>query len=197
MTKLIYSLTSHTSSNRTLSIQDYLTSVGLVFDGIMAPNLSHPDNYTVPSILFIMGLLLGDGSLTIRLRLVTARKGSIWIIPLVRVSQADIPVNSHFFSMLSSAFTSFGADSAFTNATVSSRGMGEFYSEGVNNVFGILLPLLSAHPHFMYWKAHRFELMQRLATLMASSLHNTHFGLIAALNLIYSYPNERTTNLEY
>lgn len=108
----------------------------------------------------------------------------------------DIPQNAHLFSVLGASLSLLGALSAFSPATLNSRGMGSFYSEGVNNVFTILLPLLYTHQHFMYWKFHRFELMRRLAILMASNLHITRIGVISALKLIYSYPNERHLSLE-
>lgn len=99
--------------------------------------------------------------------------------------------------MFRAGLTSLGVTSGYSPATSNSRGMAELYTEGIVNVLTILLPLLYQHQHFMYWKFHRFELLRRLALIIHSGLHNTHIGIIAALNLIYSYPSDRDYTLEH
>lgn len=54
-----------------------MASIGLVYDGKPAPNSGFTDNFSIPSLLFLLGLLLGDGSITLRIRHVASRKGSI------------------------------------------------------------------------------------------------------------------------
>nr|YP_010833306.1 hypothetical protein QLP03_mgp015 [Agaricus bitorquis]WFG54053.1 hypothetical protein [Agaricus bitorquis] len=69
---------------------------------IIAPFPAYSDNKNLPSIIFIIGLLIGDGCLHIRLR--KTPTGSINIIPKINFSQVSTEFNSHFMNQLKKVF---------------------------------------------------------------------------------------------
>lgn len=99
--------------------------------------------------------------------------------------------------MFSKGVAALGVSSNYNPATPNSRGMAELSVEGIHSVFCILALLFSEHTHFMYWKYPQFEMLHKFSILVKSGIHNTHIGLIAVLELIYSYPSERDYSLEY
>lgn len=192
--KLVYSLTT-SSSNRIMSLDSYCASHGLAYDGNPSPSYSYVDNLVVPTILFLMGVLLGDGSVRIRLRHVSGRKGAIWIIPQLVLSQLGSTMNEHFLAMYIEGFKALGV-----NVIVSApdrNGVLTLYVEGVQAVFETLLPYITQYNFFTYWKALRYNALLHVARLVATGIQTTRQGLLHVLTIIYSYPNERINPLEY
>lgn len=83
LVKLVYSLTS-AGKARKLSMEEKLNSLNLVD---LKPKLviSYPDNPEAPSFLFLLGFLLGDGSIYIRIRM--GKSGSPSFIPNIIIYQ--------------------------------------------------------------------------------------------------------------
>jgi len=98
---IVYDLSAD-GVNRKLSLFDQLNLLGLNFTNIKLP--TYTDNLTTPSILFIIGFIVGEGSLHLRLR--NSDIGSIWLIPTLLLPQLKNKYNAHFFSMLEQLFKS-------------------------------------------------------------------------------------------
>lgn len=192
--KLVYSLTT-SSSSRVINLDSYCASQGLPYDGNPTPSHTYVDNLVVPTILFLMGVLLGDGSVRIRLRNVSERTGAIWVIPQLVLSQLGSTMNEHFLNMYTQGFKALGV-----NVVVSApdrNGVLTLYVEGVQAVFGILLPYITQYNFFTYWKALRYNALVHVSRLLATGIQSTRQGMLHVLTVIYSYPNERTNPLEY
>jgi hypothetical protein len=65
---------------------------------------NYTDNTNKLSILFLIGFILGDGTLFLRLR--NTDKGSIWLIPTLFLPQLKNKYNTHFFYILEDFFKS-------------------------------------------------------------------------------------------
>ena len=98
---IVYDLSAD-GVNRKLSLLDQLNLLGLNFTNIKLP--TYTDNFTTPSILFIIGFIVSDGTLHLRLR--NSDIGSIWLIPTLLLPQLKNKYNAHFFSMLEQFFKS-------------------------------------------------------------------------------------------
>jgi hypothetical protein len=191
--KLVYSLTT-TSSQRLLSLPVFLASVGIEYDGNSNPSTVFTDNFQVPSLLFLLGLWLGDGTFSIRIRLVAARKGNLWLIPTIRLAQLNSAMNQHLFDMFAAGVKALGVSS---HARADKRGMLDVVLEGSTNVLPIIDTLFTQHIHFLYWKYPQLEMLYKYSVFVKSGIHSTHIGLIAILEMIYSYPSERDHSLGY
>ncbi len=109
---IVYDL-SLDGTNRKLSLSEQLSLFGLNSNNVKLP--IYKDNYTIPSILFIIGFIIGDGTLHLRLR--NSDKGSIWLIPTLLLPQLKNKYNAHFFSMLEKFFKSCNIKTYIINKT--------------------------------------------------------------------------------
>lgn len=100
-THLVYEL-SKDEVNRKLSLLEQLNLFGLTNITVKLPN--YTDNPEKLSILFIIGFILGDGTLHLRLR--KSKTGSIWLIPTLFLPQLKNKYSAHFFSSLQNFFES-------------------------------------------------------------------------------------------
>jgi hypothetical protein len=69
LVKIVYSMAA-SGNKRILSLQDKLSLLNLTFDGNSKPINIFNDNPRLPNFPFILGFILGDGSLSLRIRLV-------------------------------------------------------------------------------------------------------------------------------
>jgi hypothetical protein len=83
-------------------LEYFLTKLGLDVINIPTSAGEYSDNQNIPSILFFIGFILGDGTLHIKLRKTSS--GSINIIPLIYVSQVSSEYNKHFIELLGKFF---------------------------------------------------------------------------------------------
>ena len=104
--KLVYTL-ADSGKERKMTLDEKLLSLNLSTDNTSLSNISFTDNDSTPSFLFMLGLLIGDGSLFLRLRLVP-KSSSIWIIPMLSLYQLDTPLNENLFNKLYLLFNSMG-----------------------------------------------------------------------------------------
>ena len=212
--KIVYSL-SLDGKDRTLSLEDQINMFGLETSNVIFPN--YIDNIIVPSIFFIIGFILGDGTLHIRLRKTV--KGSIWVIPLLQLPQLKTEFTPHFVEMFMELFKSLGvtintstepislqknldiADcrSALHNLNDNEKinRMTVISIEGIENVFIKLLPLFICNSNYFYWKKPQLDLMEQVFKLVVNRAHSTLYGLNVLINIVYSYPNKRTEQKEY
>lgn len=203
-THIVYVLSAD-GINRKLSLSDQLKLLGLNSSNMELP--IYTDNFTSPSILFIIGFIIGDGTLHLRLR--NSDKGSIWLIPTLLLPQLKNKYNAHFFSMLEIFFKSLGIktytinkanDSEIVNILSSNdrniKEMTILTVEGISYIFEILLPEIRPYSHYLYWKYDQYELMSGVARLVNAKAHYTLYGFMAIIEIIYSYPNKRLQSKE-
>jgi len=134
LVKLVYSLTS-AGKARKLSLQDKLNSLSLVD---LKPKLliSYPESTQAPSFLFLLGFLLGDGSIYIRIR--KGKSGSPCFIPNIMIFQKANANATLVFTLLSKYLNSIGVKSIVI--TPNKAGHTSLRIEGVIAV-GLLIPL--------------------------------------------------------
>lgn len=114
-THIVYDI-SLDGVNRKLSLSDQLSLFSINSSTIKSIEIpAYTDNFTTPSILFIIGFINGDGSLHLRLR--NSDKGSIWLIPTLLLPQLKNKYNAHFFSMLEKFFNSLNIKTYYINKT--------------------------------------------------------------------------------
>ena len=198
-THIVYDLSADGVS-RKLSLSDQLKLLGLKSTNVELP--IYTDNFITPSILFIIGFILGDGTLHLRLR--KSDKDSIWLIPTLFLYQLKNKYNAHFFSMLENFFKSLNIKTYTINKANNSEIVNIFTSnelnikemtiltvESISSIFKILLPVIRPYSHYLYWKYDQYELMSRVARLVNAKAHYTLYGFINLIDIIYSYPNKR------
>lgn len=97
--KLVYSL-AQTGLDRKTTLPAQLADLGLPWDNKEEPKSScFEDNLKIPSFLFVLGFILGDGSILVRIRHTTS--GSLNFIPMITLPQKTTKDNDHLFAMLS------------------------------------------------------------------------------------------------
>ena len=186
---LAYSLTAH-SNRYKLSIYDKLVSLKL--DPVLLKNLSPqggiPENNISPSLLFILGFFLGDGTLHLKLEW-KDKNSTIVIIPLFNITQSNVESNKQIMEIMTKSLNSLGVRTSLLKSTKTFT----LTVKGIDNVFKSLFPLLEKHMHFLYWKSDRFSQLIWVKSLMQAGGHHTYFGLNTIIDKIYSSVNERLT----
>lgn len=190
LVKLVYSLTS-AGRKRKLSLEEKLRSLNL---GGTLENFSSEfktsfrENSKVPSFLFLLGFLLGDGSIYLRIRLTSS--GSLNFIPslnfLQKYEDKYIP---HMFSMISSLLQSLGINSLVT--AENKAGTTSLRIEGIDAVTP-LVPLFKEYSSLGYWKSDDINMLLTFLKYHSAGLQTYKKGLIAMLNILYKDPNNRT-----
>lgn len=66
-------------------------------------------------------------------------------------------------------------------------------AKGIENIFGVLFPLLEKYSHFLYWKSYSFNLLCWVRHLISVGGHHTYLGLKLLVEKLYSSNNERMT----
>lgn len=203
---IVYDL-SLDGRNRKLSLSEQLSLFNIIPRKMVLP--VYTDNLSTPSILFIIGFIIGDGTLFLRLR--NSDKGSIWLIPTLTLPQLKNKYNAHFFSILKKFFNSLNIKTyinnnnkelellnpyIFNDETVLSKDknkteMSVLTVESLDSVFYKLLPLISPYSHFLFWKIDQYKLMSIVAKLVKAKTHYTLYGFINIIEIIYSYPHNR------
>jgi len=146
LVKLVYSLSS-AGKTRKLSLEDKLKSLNLEkeFSSLEDVN-TFSENHNLPSFLFFLGFLLGDGSIYIRIRLTSS--GSFKIIPSLNFLQKhDDKYIPHMFSMISKYLKSEGINSLVTSEN--KAGTTTLRIEGIKAVTH-LVPLFKNYSNLTY-----------------------------------------------
>jgi len=204
-THIVYDLSAD-GVNRKLSLSDQLKFLGLNSTNVELP--TYTDNFNTPSILFIIGFILGAG--TIHLRLIISDKGSIWLIPTLLLPQLKNKYNAHFFSMLENYFKSLDIKTYTINKandseivdilTSNERNIKEMTIltvESISSMFAKFIPLIRPYSHYLYWKYDQYGLMSSVSRLVNAKAHYTLYGFMALIEIIYSYPNKRLQSKEF
>lgn len=209
-THIVYDL-SLEGVNRKLSLSEQLSLFGISFSNIKLP--IYTDNQIIPSIFFIIGFWLGDGTLYLRLR--NSDKGSIWLIPTLLLPQLKNKYNSHFFSMLEKFFKSLNIktytinkikdfesldilnDGKGTTNDKNIKEMSILTVENINSIFYQFLPVIKPYSQYLYWKIEQYDLMYSVAKLVSAKTHYTLYGFLTVIEIIYNYPNKRHQSKEF
>lgn len=186
---LVYSLTS-AGKNRKLSMEEKLRSLNLKKNFFSSEfENSFSDNQKVPSFLFVLGFLLGDGCIYLRLRLTSS--GSLNIIPIINFLQKYEVHTPHMFSMISRRLRCLDINSLVV--AENERGTTSLRIEGINAVTP-LIPLFSKYSSLSYWKFDDIKILLEFLKLHSAGVHTYKKGLIYLLNIIYQNSSNRTKN---
>ncbi len=198
-THIVYDLSAD-GVNRKLSLSEQLNLLSLNLTNVKLP--TYTDNFTTPSIFFIIGFILVDGTLHLRLR--NSDAGSIWLIPTLLLPQLKNKYNAHFFSMLEQFFESLDIKTHIVNKSKNSeisaiigsnhgnsKEMSVLTVESISSMFDKFLPAVESYSNYFYWKYDQYELMSLVARLVNAKAHYTLYGFMAIITIIYSYPNKQ------
>lgn len=189
LVKSVYSLTSGGKS-RKLSQEEKLNSLNLV-DFKPKLDISYPENPESPSFLFLLGFLLGDGSIYIRIRM--GKSGSPSFIPNIILYQKADTNSTLIFELLSKYLKSIGVKSLVIAAN--KAGQTSLRIEGVL-ALGLLIPLFREYSSLGYWKSQSINMLLDFYQYHIAGAHTYQKGLNAILDLLYKDPNNRTKTLE-
>ena len=209
--QIVYSLAVN-GNNRKLSLSEQLALFGI--SQTNSNTSIYTDNFTKMTILFIIGFILGDGTLFLRIR--NSSAGSIWLIPTLLLPQLKNKYNGHFFSKLENFFTSIEIKTYTINKIKNSeiadilnldadkddvRAAGAEITiltiDSIHSIFDKLLPIFKPYSYYFYWKYDQYELMNKVARLVKAKAHYTLYGFTTILDIIYSYPNKRIKSKEF
>lgn len=188
LVKLVYSLTS-AGKARKLSLEDKLNSLSLV-DSKPKIVISYPSNTQTPSFLFLLGFLLGDGSIYIRIRM--GKSGSPSFIPNIIMYQKADANATLVFALLSKYLNSIGVKSVVI--IPNKAGQTSLRIEGVM-ALGLLIPLFREYFNLGYWKSNSIKMLLDFYMYHTAGAHTYPEGLNAVLALLYKDSNKRTTTL--
>ena len=211
--QIVYSLAVN-GNNRKLSLSEQLALFGI--SQTNSNTSIYTDNFTKMTILFIIGFILGDGTLFLRIR--NSSAGSIWLIPTLLLPQLKNKYNDHFFTILTNFFKSLDINTfIINNVKASDMPYGEILNatqsgndnqkekkdmttlkiESIYSIFEKLLPVMKHYSYYFYWKYDQYELMSRVALLVNAKAHFTLYGFKTILEIIFSYTNNRALPKDY
>ncbi len=198
LVKSVYSLTSAGKSRklsrpsavvRFATQEEKLNSLNLV-DLKPKLDISFPENPESPSFLFLLGFLLGDGSIYIRIRM--GKSGSPSFIPNIILYQKADTNSTLIFELLSKYLKSIGVKSLVIAAN--KAGQTSLRIEGVL-ALGLLIPLFREYSSLGYWKSQSINMLLDFYKYHIAGAHTYLKGLYAVLDLLYKDPNNRTKTL--
>jgi hypothetical protein len=193
---LAYNL-SLVGNPKVVKLEDILSKLGLDKINTPAPTTQsgakqdYSDNKNLPTILFFIGFIIGDGVMHIRLR--KTASGSINIIPLIVASQVATKYNKHFMELLEKLFKSLNIPIRIKNNKDSYL----LILEGKEIVFNKVLQLLNPYSHLFFWKSANLELFNLVNLFMITGIHLNLKGLNRLLELCFSYSNDRINTLTF
>ncbi len=179
---LIYSLNPE-GNTRKFSLVEQLKELGLSLPSL-APTLpAFKENMKEPSIPFIIGFFLGDGSLGVTLDDPKARYPMVYVKLFFNLAQKTSPESLHMFSLFAQALSPFFSLKLSSN----SEGMTLLSLSG-RKVAEQVLPLLQNYQEFIYWKRPQLDLTSQVAQIILNKEHLTKDGLTRIISLLYNSP---------
>lgn len=143
-----------------------------------------PENPDLPSKLFIIGLFMGDGSLGFVFDEPKARAPKFYIkIFFNFASQKAIDSNVYLLSLVAKAMGLEPRIYKKAGSMISLEYAGE-------TVFKKILPFLSEHREWLYWRERQFNVALSVAELFSNKRHLTKVGSKEVIELLYSIPNQ-------
>ena len=150
------------------------------------------ENAQLPSILFIIGLFLGDGSLYFSFNApkTITPKFDIKIVCEI-VGCKDTEYNKHLINLVSKSL-GLKNNIYIKNSTnlLSLRYTGK-------TVFNEILPILEANKQWLFWKESQLSLALTVKQVYLTKNHLTKEGLTQLVNVLYCAPNGYKNPLSY
>lgn len=189
--RLVYSLAA-SGKERKIKLEDLLVKFGLslVNSSLIEKSKIYTDNPNIPTFLFLLGFILGDGSIFIRIRL--GSSDSITFVPLLIFPQKADKSNEHMFKMFMAFFKNIGINTIYAH---NKSGVSTLTVEGVKAI-NTLIPLFKASLSLGYWRTDLIEILIKYFKLHSAGAHTYRKGLIAILTLVLNYDHGRIKSLE-
>jgi len=171
------------------SLTQLLLSERRVNDELDNKNLTlvlnnYPENNLPLNILFLLGIILGDGNFSIRIR--DTGKG-LWFIPLFRIYQKNTLINKKLLDNIENFLKGFAIKSHITMAKENGRLLC-LSIEGKASVKAFY-SLLSEHSKWFFWKKRQFSpLLRSTKYFTLSNVASRHWktGQLVLLKEIFS-----------
>ena len=189
LVKLVYSLTS-AGKSRKLSQNEKLKYLNLV-DSSTELEISYPYNPEAISFLFVLGFLLGDGSIYIRVRL--SKSGAQNFIPSIIFFQKSDANSKLIYKLLSGYLNNLGCKPMVTAPNKS--GMFSLRFQGILAV-GFWIALFKEYSSLGYWKSDSINILLDFYKYHAVGAQTYLKGLNAVFDFLYKDPNNRIKTLE-
>lgn len=150
------------------------------------------ENFQYPSILFIIGLFLGDGSLyfSFDANKTILPKFNIKIVCEI-VGLKDTEYNKHLINLVSK---SLGLKN---NIYVNNSTKMLILKYSGKTVFNDILPILEENKQWLFWKESQLYLALTAKQIFQTKSHLTKHGLTQLVNILYSAPNGYRKPLEF
>ncbi len=194
-----------------VSLMDKLSAVG-----VSTLTADYKLNFTVKKVpltlMFFLGLLLGDGYVSVRLRTTDT---VIVIIPTIVVTQKYHEHNLQVLNDIKDLLKGLGVSSRvltvsrlreissyLPDVSINSNNKSVEESnvvliiEGLDEVLNKFLPLVSAHSQLFFWKSSQFNLLFEVNKFTSVNAHLLLEGLKLLVKSIYTFPVDRKTSLD-
>lgn len=186
---LVYS-TNPEGQERKVTLADKLS----IYDCSLKDSFEYSvvsENTELPSIFFIIGLFLGDGSL-----------GFVFDEPKSRAPKFYIKIIFNFASQKATEFNVYLltliAKSMELEPRIYKKGglmLSLEYSGEI--VYRTILPILSSHRDWLYWRERNFNIALSVAEIQNDKRHLTREGYKEIIELLFSVPNNYAKPKEY
>jgi ubiquinol-cytochrome c reductase cytochrome b subunit len=187
-TYLIYTL-AESGKSRHLSLTEQLSVIDLPALNPTFPNFT--ENSTPLSIPFLIGFIIGDGSIIVNLRKVSEK--SIWIVPMVVLPQKYTSHNVIFLNNIKIFLSSLNINSRVRR----SIGLIKLEIEGIENVFFKFVPVCAPYCNYFLWKEPVFKMFLKISALVKANVHCTFYGMTVIINILFELSTNRTRSLSY
>ena len=179
---LVYSLNPD-GNKRKLTLDEKLEALGLSLPTTVPELPQEIKNKQLPSIPFIIGFFLGDGTLGVTLDDPPARYPMVYVKLFFEISQKTSTDTLDMFTLFSQVL------SEFFQVSINSRGSGStLISVSGKRVGSEVLPLLSQFYDLLYWKTPQYDVTSQVATIVFNKGHLSKEGLKQIVRLLYSSP---------
>jgi len=146
------------------------------------------ENCNLPSKLFILGLFLGDGTIS-------------WVFdaPLSRWPRFHVRLIFNFaaqndnFELLGYIAKVMDLKPQITRSKAGMLGL----SYGGNTVFKVIMPFLTEYKDWLFWIKDKIILAQKIVIMIKNKEHLTRDGLKSIVHLLYTIPNKYKNPKEY
>lgn len=174
---LAYNITS--SGFRQIPLMAKLSVVtGLAENKIELPSFDWSVNTNPINLPWILGFMMGDGGIYVRIRDVGT---GVQFIPMFRIGQKNTLLNQSLLNSIKACLTSLGISSL---VKASESRMMEIQISG-KNALDALMTLLEPYSHFFYWKGPQFGVLTRILFLQGINIRNWVQRDLALLDLVY------------
>jgi len=160
-----------------------------ISDGTVYNRKVWNDNLLPIFIPFVIGMIVGDGTMFIRLR---DTGKSIWSIPTISIYQTETKMNIQLMLKIKDFLEKQNISSVFhSNNSLSIRGI----SNVTNHVMPLFFP--GKHSNLFYWKYYQYELLMRVTKFSFVKAHRVPQSFEKMIHIIYRYNTNRHYSRNY